>query len=68
MHPFTSRKATHLYVAIWLRVDDTYQFLGYAKEDSKNIPGDKKHEPSEVNYYTFGDELTPLGINSLSFP
>jgi hypothetical protein len=30
--------------------------------------GDKKHEPSELNYYTFGDELTHLGINSLSFP
>jgi hypothetical protein len=29
-------------------------------------PGDKKHEPSKWNYYTFGGELTPLGINSLS--
>ncbi len=31
-------------------------------------PGDKKHEPSKLNYYTFGAELRPLGINSLSFP
>jgi hypothetical protein len=28
-------------------------------------PGDIKHEPSKMNYYTFGDELTPLGVNSL---
>jgi hypothetical protein len=31
-------------------------------------PGDKKHEPSKLNYYTFGDELTSLGVNSLSSP
>ncbi len=31
-------------------------------------PGDKKHEPSELNNYTFGDELTPLGTNSLNLP
>jgi hypothetical protein len=31
-------------------------------------PGDKKHESSELNYYTFGDDLKHLGINSLSFP
>jgi hypothetical protein len=30
-------------------------------------PGDKNHEPSKLNYYTFGAELMPLGVNSLSF-
>jgi hypothetical protein len=28
----------------------------------------QKHEPSKMSYYTFGDELTPLSINSLYFP
>jgi hypothetical protein len=31
-------------------------------------PDDKKHEPLKLNYYTFGNELMPLGVNSLSFP
>jgi hypothetical protein len=31
-------------------------------------PATKKHEPSELNNYTFGDELTPLGTNSLNLP
>jgi hypothetical protein len=31
-------------------------------------PGDKKHEPCKLNYYTFDDELTPLDVNSLEFP
>ncbi len=31
-------------------------------------PGDKKHEPSKLNYYTFDDELTPMGVSSLSSP
>jgi hypothetical protein len=30
-------------------------------------PATKKHEHSKMNYYTFGAELTPLGVNSLSF-
>jgi hypothetical protein len=34
----------------------------------QSTPGDKKHEPSKLNYYTFGDELTALGITSVSFP
>jgi hypothetical protein len=28
----------------------------------------KQHEASKLNYYTFSDELIPLGINSLSSP
>jgi hypothetical protein len=31
-------------------------------------PDDKKHDPSKLIYYTFGNELIPLGVNSLSFP
>ncbi len=33
---------------------------------SWHTTGDKKHDPSKLNYYTFGDELTPLDVNSLS--
>jgi hypothetical protein len=39
-----------------------YYFFQYT------TPSYKKHEPSKLNYYTFGDELTILGINSLSPP
>ncbi len=35
---------------------------------SAYILGDKKHEPSKLNYYSFSDELTPLGMHSLEFP
>jgi hypothetical protein len=28
----------------------------------------KKHEPSKLNYCTFSNELTSLGMNSLSSP
>ncbi len=31
-------------------------------------PDDKKQEFSKLNYYTFGDETLPQGINSLSYP
>jgi hypothetical protein len=37
----------------------------YRSSIANNTPGDKKHEPSKMNYYLFHDELTPLGINSL---
>jgi hypothetical protein len=33
-----------------------------------STPYDKKHEPSKLNCKTFSDELTPLGMNSLSYP
>jgi hypothetical protein len=57
----------------WFLLDYTLQctlvFLLPEKYFKKSYtPGDKKHKPSKLNYYTFDDELTPLGVNSLSSP